>query len=113
MKRYISVAGWIALSMLTIDVSFAAANSAADASSVGGQPGQEAQANTGIAQTPAAAIAWQAKEMARHANQKRAEERRQLELSKGEGAPPPQTATPTTTKKRSTTTKKRTGKIKK
>ncbi len=102
MKRYISVAAWIALSMLTNTPSFAATDAPAD-------PG--GQTATGVAQTPSAAITWQAKELARYANQKRAAERRQLELSKGDTPPTAPVTTTVTARKRSSA--KRIGRAKK
>jgi hypothetical protein len=103
MKRYISVAAWIALSMLTNAPAFAATDAPADPAPVDAQQGQGGQTATGIAQTPSAAVTWQAKELARYANQKRAAERRQLELSKGDAPPTAPATTTVTARKRSST----------
>lgn len=108
MKRYLSVAAWIALSVLTIDPSFAASDAPAGTPPVAGQQAQAVPTDTGIAKTPVSAANWQAREMARYANQKRAAERRQLELSKGDA--PPTTPADTTVAKKKRSGGKRVGK---
>lgn len=111
MKRYIPVAAWIALSMLTFGPSFATADSPAAPPAGNGQQGQEAQTNTGVAQTPASVLSWQQREMARYANQKRAEERRQQELSKAAAPQLPPDEAATTNSQKSDSGKKRQGKM--